>query len=162
MTGVDPGGASAAAGLQAGDIITSELNGQSVVSTDELGVPDRLSQKPGDKGEGRIRAGRQVAYHDGSARDASRSAARRPHHQPQKADGERAATSDPGGTPGTAVRPGANPVTTTRTWLSWIEHHLAGQGRGRGFESRRSASPETWWTSYFGGHSRSLSLPVAT
>ena len=47
VTGVDPGGPSAAAGLQAGDIIT-KVNGQSVVSTDEL-VSLTLSQKPGDK-----------------------------------------------------------------------------------------------------------------
>jgi putative serine protease PepD len=47
VTGVVPGGPSAAAGLQAGDIIT-KLNGQSVVSTDEL-VSLTLSQKPGDK-----------------------------------------------------------------------------------------------------------------
>jgi putative serine protease PepD len=47
VTGVDPGGPSAAAGLKVGDIIT-ELNGQSVVSTDEL-VSLTLSQKPGDK-----------------------------------------------------------------------------------------------------------------
>ena len=47
VTGVDPGGPSAAAGLKAGDIIT-ELNGQSVVSTDEL-VTLTLTQKPGDK-----------------------------------------------------------------------------------------------------------------
>jgi putative serine protease PepD len=47
VTGVDPGGPSAAAGLKAGDIIT-EVNGQSVVSTDEL-VTLTLTQKPGDK-----------------------------------------------------------------------------------------------------------------
>jgi putative serine protease PepD len=47
VTGVDAGGPSASAGLRVGDIIT-QLNGQSVVSTDEL-VSLTLSQKPGDK-----------------------------------------------------------------------------------------------------------------
>jgi putative serine protease PepD len=47
ITAVDPGGPSAAAGLRAGDIITT-LNGESVVSTDEL-VTISISQKPGDK-----------------------------------------------------------------------------------------------------------------
>jgi putative serine protease PepD len=47
VTRVDAAGPSAAAGLKVGDIIT-ELNGQSVVSTDEL-VTLTLSQKPGDK-----------------------------------------------------------------------------------------------------------------
>jgi putative serine protease PepD len=47
VTGVDAGGPSATAGLQVGDIIT-ELNGKSVVSTDEL-VSLTLNQNPGDK-----------------------------------------------------------------------------------------------------------------
>ena len=47
VTRVDAGGPSEAAGLQVGDIIT-ELNGKSVVSTDEL-VSLTLNQKPGDK-----------------------------------------------------------------------------------------------------------------
>jgi putative serine protease PepD len=47
VTGVDAGGPSASAGLKVGDIIT-ELNGKSVVSTDEL-VSLTLSQQPGDK-----------------------------------------------------------------------------------------------------------------
>jgi putative serine protease PepD len=47
ITAIDTGGPSAAAGLRVGDIIT-KLNGQSVVSTDEL-VTLTLTQKPGDK-----------------------------------------------------------------------------------------------------------------
>ncbi|HXW77977.1 MAG TPA: trypsin-like peptidase domain-containing protein [Acidimicrobiales bacterium] len=47
VTAVDAGGPSAQAGLRVGDIIT-QLNGQSVVSTDEL-VSLTLTQKPGDK-----------------------------------------------------------------------------------------------------------------
>ncbi|HTT89546.1 MAG TPA: trypsin-like peptidase domain-containing protein [Acidimicrobiales bacterium] len=47
VTKIDPGGPSAAAGLRAGDIIT-KLNGQAVVSTDEL-ITLTLTQKPGDK-----------------------------------------------------------------------------------------------------------------
>ena len=46
VTGIDPGGPSQAAGLRVGDIITT-LDGQSVVSTDEL-MSLTLSKKPGD------------------------------------------------------------------------------------------------------------------
>ena len=47
ITRIDPGGPSAAAGLRVGDIIT-ELDGQSVTSTDEL-VSIGITKKPGDK-----------------------------------------------------------------------------------------------------------------
>ncbi len=47
VTRIDPGGPSQAARLRVGDIITT-LDGQSVVSTDEL-VSLTLTQKPGDK-----------------------------------------------------------------------------------------------------------------
>jgi putative serine protease PepD len=47
ITGIDPGGPSAAAGLAVGDVITS-INGQPAVSTDQLSELT-LSQKPGDK-----------------------------------------------------------------------------------------------------------------
>jgi len=47
VTGIDPGGPSAAAGLAVGDVIT-EINAQPAVSTDQL-VELTLSQKPGDK-----------------------------------------------------------------------------------------------------------------
>lgn len=47
VTRIDPGGPSQAAGLRVGDIIAT-LNGQSVVSTDEL-MSLTLSQKPVDK-----------------------------------------------------------------------------------------------------------------
>ena len=58
VTRIDPDGPSGAAGLRVGDIITT-LNGQSVVSTDEL-VSLTLTQKPGDKDKGRLCARRQV------------------------------------------------------------------------------------------------------
>jgi putative serine protease PepD len=47
ITGIDPGGPSAAAGLAVGDVITS-INGQPAVSTDQLSELT-LTQKPGDK-----------------------------------------------------------------------------------------------------------------
>ena len=47
VTRVDPGGPSAAAGLRAGDIITT-LDGQSVTSTDEL-MTISITKSPGDK-----------------------------------------------------------------------------------------------------------------
>ena len=46
ITGIDPGGPSQAAGLRVGDIITT-LDGQSVVSTDEL-VSITITKNPGD------------------------------------------------------------------------------------------------------------------
>jgi putative serine protease PepD len=47
ISGIDPGGPSAAAGLAEGDVIT-EINGQPAVSTDQL-AELTISQKPGDK-----------------------------------------------------------------------------------------------------------------